>query len=390
MGAVPTPEPRSRSGTEPAGSEGEHRGHPPEGLSRPLPAPAAPYDPAGRPPATRGAPLPHGTACPGAAYPGTVPARNAPTLTPSTLHRLAVERATGAFTRAGGTLFLVDGHIVHAESSAATGLEILLNRGCALSRACWEAAMTRAGQDDGGTRHLVASGRVTAGVLELCRGVALYDAAFFVLAPGGGPGRFRHGVRHWLAARGGVVPLVVERETVRRLAFLDRIWPDPRLDVLPPVPAGAAAPPGHPADPVVRTGASQGAQPHPTGRQVRSAAAPGQSSRLRAVPDRQLRILELADGIRTPTDIARALGRPAFHTLVELRRLAAAGLVTPGPHDRPAAGVPDRRPHPGGGLAGADPGAATGGAPPAGPPGPVFAEPDIALLRRLRDALEAL
>ncbi|MBE9499950.1 hypothetical protein IHE61_22845 [Streptomyces sp. GKU 257-1] len=113
-----------------------------------------------------------------------MPARNAPTLTPSTLHRLAAERATGAFTRAGGTLFLVDGHIVHAESSAATGLEILLNRGCALSRACWEAAMTRAGQDDGGTRHLVASGRVTAGVLELCRGVALYDAAFFVLAPG--------------------------------------------------------------------------------------------------------------------------------------------------------------------------------------------------------------
>ncbi|MEW2219502.1 transcriptional regulator [Streptomyces sp. NPDC006990] len=320
-----------------------------------------------------------------------MPVRNASTLTPSTLHRLAAERATGAFTRAGGTLFLVDGHIVHAESSAATGLEILLNRGCALSRACWEAAMTRAGQDGGGTRHLVASGSVTAGVLELCRGVALYDAAFFVLAPGGGPGRFRHGVQHWLGARGGVVPLVVERETVRRLAFLDRIWPDPRLDVLPPVPTGAAAPSGHPADPVVRTGAaSQGAQPHPTGRQERSAAAPGQRSRLRAVPDRQLRILELADGNRTPTDIARALGRPAFHTLVELRRLAAAGLVTPGPQDRPAAGVPDRCPHPGGGHPGADPGAAAGGAPPAGPPGPVFAEPDIALLRRLRDALEAL
>ncbi|MFI7245948.1 hypothetical protein [Streptomyces qinglanensis] len=323
--------------------------------------------------------------------PFRVPTTPVSSPTPSTLHRLAAERATGAFTRAGGTLFLVDGHIVHAESSAATGLEILLSRGCALSRACWEAAMTEAGRDGGGTWHLVASGRVPAGVLELCRGVALYDAAFFVLAPGGGPGRFRHGVRHWLGACGGVVPLVVERETVRRLAFLDRIWPDARLDVLPPVPAGAAAPPGDPADPTARTGGPpQGAQPHPTGRQVRSASAPGQSSRLRAVPDRQLRILELADGIRTATDIARALGRPAFHTLVELRRLAAAGLVAPAPHDRSAAGVPDRCPRPGGRFPDADTGATTGGAPPSGPPGPVFAEPDIALLRRLRDALEAL
>ncbi|MEU7317861.1 transcriptional regulator [Streptomyces sp. NPDC007083] len=319
-----------------------------------------------------------------------MPARPRPTPAPSTLHRLAAERATGAFTRAGGTLFLVDGHIVHAESSAATGLEILLSRGCALSRTCWEAARAQAGRD-GGARHLVASGRVPAGVLELCQGVALYDAAFFVLAPDGGPGRFRRGVRHWLGARGGVVPLVVERETVRRLAFLDRIWPDARLDVLPPVPTAAAAPPGHPADPVVRTGAvSRTAQQHPTGRQVRSAAAPGRSSRLRAVPVRQLRILELADGLRTPTDIARVLGRPAFHTLVELRRLAAAGLVAPAPQDRPAAGVPDRYPLPEGGPPGANTAAADGGTPPAGPPGPVFAEPDIALLRRLRDALEAL
>ncbi|WP_431985365.1 transcriptional regulator [Streptomyces qinglanensis] len=319
------------------------------------------------------------------------PTTPVPSPTPSTLHRLAAERATGSFTRAGGTLFLVDGHIVHAESSAATGLEILLGRGCALTRACWEAAMTEAGRDGGGTWHLVASGRVPAGVLELCRGVALYDAAFFVLAPGGGPGRFRHGVRHWLGACGGVVPLVVERETARRLAFLDRIWPDARLDVLPPVPAGAAAPRGHPADPAVWTGGPpRGAQPHPTGRQERSAAAPVQSSRLRAVPDRQLRILELADGNRTATDIARALGRPAFHTLVELRRLAAAGLVAPAPHDRSAAGAPDRYPRPGGRYPDADARAATGGAPPAGPLGPVFAEPDIALLRRLRDALEAL
>ncbi|MBH0247629.1 transcriptional regulator, partial [Streptomyces cavourensis] len=68
-------------------------------------------------------------------------------------------------------------------------------------------------------------------------------------------------------------------------------------------------------------------------------------------------------------DIAQALGRSAFHILVDLRRLAAAGLVEavrrqPLPATATTAGritLPE-----------------------------VTADPDIALLRRLRDALEAL
>lgn len=68
--------------------------------------------------------------------------------------------------------------------------------------------------------------------------------------------------------------------------------------------------------------------------------------------------------MRTATDIAQELGRSAFHTLVDLRRLAAAGLVaavreTADPAGRIA--LPE-----------------------------VTADPDVALLRRLRDALEAL
>ncbi|MEV4332117.1 transcriptional regulator, partial [Streptomyces sp. NPDC049597] len=71
-------------------------------------------------------------------------------------------------------------------------------------------------------------------------------------------------------------------------------------------------------------------------------------------------------GVRTPSAIARALGRPAFNTLVEVRRMAAAGLV-----ETPSEPVAD-----------------------AGDPLPGWvsqfpADPDIALLRRLRDALEA-
>ncbi|CAM5390131.1 hypothetical protein SALBM217S_09889 [Streptomyces griseoloalbus] len=73
--------------------------------------------------------------------------------------------------------------------------------------------------------------------------------------------------------------------------------------------------------------------------------------------------------MRTASDIAQALGRSAFHILVNLRRLAAAGLVAavraqPLPA---AASAPGRITLP-----------------------EVTANPDIALLRRLRDALEAL
>lgn len=77
-------------------------------------------------------------------------------------------------------------------------------------------------------------------------------------------------------------------------------------------------------------------------------------------------MLALVDGARTAADISHVLGRPAFHTLVDLRRLAAAGLVR--------AAAP--RPLP----------------PPATPAwaGAASTDPDVALLRRLRDALEAL
>ncbi|MFI8849110.1 transcriptional regulator [Streptomyces sp. NPDC053499] len=288
---------------------------------------------------------------------------------PALLHRLAEERATGAFTRAGGTLFLVDGEIVHAESAAATGLELLLTREGALSPAWWDAALTRAERDGGVARQLLTCGQVPEGVLDLCRRTALYDAAFFVLASGGGPGRFRRGVRDRLGAHGGVPPVVVERETARRLALLDRIWPDGRLDVLPPVPTARAAPavPASPAAP---------AAPQDVGLP------------LSAVPDRRLPVLRLADGVRTATDIARALARPAFHILVELRRLAAAGLVTPA---EPAAARNPYTPHTAGTAeTAATPTPTPTGARPSEAPGAVFDAPDVELLRRLRDALEAL
>ncbi|MFE7354832.1 transcriptional regulator [Streptomyces sp. NPDC057543] len=244
------------------------------------------------------------------------------------LQRLAAERATGALMRDRGTLYLAEGQVVHAESPATPGIDVLLTTGGALHRDGWWEAVARAGAGQRVGRYLVDSGRVPGGALELCHLGALYDAAFFALAPTRTPARFRYGVSHWIGPVRPVPVDAVQRETLRRRELLERIWPDA---------AGDSAP-------LVRTD--------------RSVDAP--------VPPGRRRVLDLVDGARTASDIAQELGRPAFHVLVDLRRLAAAGLVE-AVREPPAAAVPGRIALPG-----------------------VTADPDVALLRRLRDALEAL
>ncbi|MFE8915746.1 winged helix-turn-helix domain-containing protein [Streptomyces globisporus] len=252
-----------------------------------------------------------------------------PVLSPM-LQRLAVERATGALMRDRGTLYLADGQVVHAESPATPGIDVLLTTGGTLRHEGWWDAVAQAGAGNRVGRYLVDSGHVPGGALELCHLGALYDAAFFALAPTGTPARFRYGVAHWIGPVRPVPVAAVERETLRRREFLDRIWPDPACD----------------SAPLLRTAHRADAQ----------------------VPARQRRLLELVDGVRTASDIAQALGRSAFHVLVDLRRLAAAGLVEAvRAQPLPAAAAPGRITLP-----------------------EVTADPDIALLRRLRDALEAL
>ncbi|MEV6316361.1 DUF4388 domain-containing protein [Streptomyces sp. NPDC051776] len=245
-----------------------------------------------------------------------------------TLARLASERATGALLRETGTLYLVDGEIVHAESPVAPGIDVLLTTGGRLPVAGWQAAVDRAGARGQVGRYLVESGQVSSGELEICHRGALFDAAFFTLSGGAGPTRFRSGAAHWL---GPVIPVPVDtvaRETRRRRDLLESLWPRPEVDTAP----------------VVRR----------------------QAARAPVLVPRQRALLRLADGVRTPAEIARLLGRPAFHTLIDVRRLAAAGHIeTP---SRPAA--------------------------PARPPVPAWVpeisgDPDTALLRRIRDALEA-
>lgn len=244
------------------------------------------------------------------------------------LVRLAEERATGVLVRDHGALYLEEGQVVHAESPAAPGLDVLLTAGGHLAREGWEDAVARAGARREVARFLVDSGQVADGAMEICHLGALHDAAFFALAPGSGPTRFRYGVGHWIGPVRPVPAVAVAREARRRRGLLDSVWPHPEVDTAPlrcrPVGAGATA------------------------------------------TRRQRALLALADGVRTPPAIARAVGRPAFNTLIEVRRMAAAGLVeTPSePPEHDTAPLPD--------WVAAFP-----------------TDPDIALLRRLRDALEA-
>ncbi|WP_030377527.1 MULTISPECIES: hypothetical protein [unclassified Streptomyces] len=277
------------------------------------------------------------------------------------LVRLAAERATGVLIRERGALYLADGQVVHAESPDTPGLDVLLTAHGVLDAEGWREAFARAGEDGRVGRYLVDRGRLTTGALELCHLGALYDAAYFVLEPSSAPARFRYGDAHWLGPVHPVPVAAVERETLRRRALLHRIWPDPAPDEAPLVRSSPAAAP--------------------------------------AVPPRQAAVLRLVDGRRTASDISRALGRPAFHTLVDVHRLAAAGLLAPADppgtaYAHPAPRAPADPPAPAPAPLPPPPPSAPGGQPPAYvealPQDTACADPHITLLRRLRDALEAL
>lgn len=276
------------------------------------------------------------------------------TETPPTLGRLASLRATGALYSDIGALYLVEGQVVHAESPAAPTLDELLIQAGRLPAEGWQTAVQQGGPRGQVASALVDSGLLARGELEICHLGALFDAAYFALSPGGGTARFRPGTSHWLGAIRPVPAEAVEREVDRRRGLLDEVWPFPAVDHTP-----------------LRLAGGDGATPG-AGR----------------VPRRHRAVLALADGVRTPTAIARQLGRPAFHTLIDVRRLAAAGRVeTPRSDGRVETSRSDAH---------VTPPSATNAHLSTLPGWPAEASaltetsvgPDIELLRRLRDALE--
>ncbi|MFG3010533.1 transcriptional regulator [Streptomyces cinerochromogenes] len=254
------------------------------------------------------------------------------------LTRLAEERATGVLVREHGVLYLAEGRVVHAESPLAPGLDVLLTAHGTLAGTAWQQAAAQTPGPLHAAELLLRSGVLPTGALELCHLDALYDAGYFALAPSSTPGRFRYDTAPRLGPLPSVPVVALERETLRRRLLLHRLWPDPAADSAPLIRADPAA--------------------------GRTPGAP--------VTPRQRAVLDRVDGVRTATGIARNLGRQAFHTLVDVRRLTAAGLITPAPR-APAPPPPARAP-----------------APPPAPVHLVTTDPDIALLKRLRDALEAL
>ncbi|MFE3502148.1 hypothetical protein [Kitasatospora sp. NPDC059160] len=324
---------------------------------------------------------------------------------------LAARRATGALHGPLGILWLVDGQVAAAESPRAPGLADLLT-GCGrLTPEEWADLLHRHGPQGRVGEALVDRQLLTRGELELGHLGTLFDAAYFVLADrAGGTWRFESEARHWLGTVTPVDPARLGREVERRHRLLDRIWPWPQLDTAPVRPVEHSRSPSH----------------RPPGRRRRE-------------------LLDHADGRRTPADLARLLGRSGFGVTADIRRLAAAGLLDTPRHAAPAA-APSRpaadpvrpaadpvRPvadpvlsaaapsRPGSGLHRRVPGATLRGLPSTGPaattgsaattspavpvaPAPTRSDrptttaaahpltvpdPDIALLTRVRDLLEA-
>ncbi|NUU22313.1 MAG: transcriptional regulator, partial [Streptomycetaceae bacterium] len=119
-------------------------------------------------------------------------------MTAGPLAYLAERQATGVLLGAAGALYLRDGDVVHAESPAAPTVDVLLAARGRLTADAWRDAVERAGARRGVARYLVERALLTDGELEICHLGALFDAAYFALAPDAGPCRFRQGAAHWL------------------------------------------------------------------------------------------------------------------------------------------------------------------------------------------------
>ncbi|MFJ5234068.1 hypothetical protein ACIQBJ_29705 [Kitasatospora sp. NPDC088391] len=297
----------------------------------PVPAPSAP---APRPRRTHAAPLPR---------------RRRSSCAPATtfeaaLTDLAAEGATGALHGPDGAVHLAGGLVVHAESPHAASVGHLLVGAGRITVRAWEEALPPTGE--GLAERLLGAGLLGAGELELARLAATLDGAQDALAQHGGELRFDPAARPAFRLARPLSVLELRGAVGRRRALLDACWPSAELDRVPPLPTGA--------EPTRRT----------------------------AVPRRRRQaLLAAADGSRTVPELARLLGRSTFGTLLDVRQLAAAGLLAA---CRPAPAVLDPPP-----VAVPEPALPDVLLPP-GPRSYDPSDPEVGLLLRLRAALEAL
>ena len=190
----------------------------------------------------------------------------------------------------GGAIHLADGLVAAIETPGAPGPEVLLLRSHRVTESAWDEAFTAAAVGGPMDAELVRRGMAGAGELEGLLRVALADA-MFVLAGGT--------VEEYRAEPGSadvVLPLVPGAGPDGLLAEAAR-----RIRVLAPVPFR------HDRDKIVA---------------VPGAARPG----IR-LGEGQDEVLALADGRRTTRDLAFALGRGVYSTMLQLARMRQAGLL---------------------------------------------------------------
>ncbi|MFJ5926116.1 transcriptional regulator [Kitasatospora sp. NPDC092948] len=338
---------------------------PPLLVASPLPAPqltaaAQPSNP--RPRHAHATTAPQQTPRPRHTRAAPLPRRRRSSCAPATtfeaaLTDLAAEGATGVLHGPAGAVHLAAGLVVHAESPRGASVGHLLTGAGRITVRDWEESAVLSGGHP--ADHLLSTGRIGRAELELARLAATLDGAHDALAQHDGELRFDSAVRPAFRLARPLSVLELRGAVGRRRALLDACWPAADLDSVPPVATGAA--------PVRRT----------------------------AVPrHRRQALLAAADGTRTVPELARLLGRTTFGTLLDVRQLAAAGLLTAVPSDPPpvTGPLPAVRPAV---LPAPPPAAGPRPAPPDVllPPGPRSydtSDPEVGLLLRLRAALEAL
>ncbi|ANS67832.1 hypothetical protein SLINC_5608 [Streptomyces lincolnensis] len=219
-------------------------------------------------------------------------ARNVPAL----LQRLREESFSGTvrvFGHPGGTIHLRDGLVGAIETPGAPGVTSALLASGRIGDEEWLAACAAEPDADRLGGHLVAAGLIGAAELDVVRTAAVFDGAFaMALSP---PGEREVGEREpALVVEQGVEPRRLTEETARRMALLSRLW----------------GPPGELA-------------------RIRPAAvADAGSGRAHGrLAPRQRDVLAVANGRRTPRDLAFSLGRGLFAVMLDLARLEALGLV---------------------------------------------------------------
>lgn len=240
---------------------------------------------------------------------------------------LAKERASGSI-RLGrtGTVFLSDGRVTYMECAQTPSVEDLLTATGRVST-----ADLRKAREDGGD-VLVDSGAVTRGELQFCVLGAVLDAAFFLLPSKGARPKFRPGEQHWLGTQWYFEVAGLIRECARRRTRLTQLWPTAEYDTSPVIPV-----------------------PSPRCHRI-------------LLSDLEWEVLVHTDSESTPLDLARRLGRPAYSTLLAVRRMAGAGLL------QQPNGLPKRVRQEHGDR----------------PPAPMYEPTDMDVLVRLKKALEEL